>query len=114
MQPYPAPVTMLLDPGPLEGKAACMWAVLQCHRVADMFKKVNYRGHPAVVKEMSLFMLTKRIDPSQVHTVAEKMAWSKAEEANAEVIKLKDVIITLKRAFSNLKNGFASVKRTKT
>jgi hypothetical protein len=46
---------------------------------------------------MSLFMLTKRDDPSQVYTIAEKAktACSKAEEANAEVIKLKDVITTL-------------------
>jgi hypothetical protein len=67
------------------------------------------------MKEMSLFMLTERVDPSQVHTIAEKAktAWSKAEEASAEVIKLRDVITTLKRDFSNLKNGFASVKRTK-
>jgi hypothetical protein len=117
MQPYRTPVTMLPDLGPLESKAACMWAVLQCHRVADASKKVKYRGHPAVVKEMSLFILTERVDPSQVHTIAEKakMAWSKAEEANAGVIKLKDVVITtLKRDFSNLKNNFASVKRTKT
>ena len=72
MQPYHAPVTMLPDLGPLESKAACMWAVLQSHCVADAFKKVKYRGHPAVVKEMSLFMLTERVDPSHVHTIAEK------------------------------------------
>jgi hypothetical protein len=107
---------MLPDLGTLESKAACMWAVLQSHRVADAFKKVKYRGHPAVVKEMSLFMLTERVDPSQVNSIGEKAktAWSKAEEANAEVFKLKDVITTLKRDFANLKNDFASVKRTKT
>jgi hypothetical protein len=83
---------------------------------AHAFKKVKYRGHPAVVKEMSLSMLTERVDPSQVLAISEKAktAWSKAEEANAEVIKLKDVITTLKRDFSNLKNDFASIKRTKT
>jgi hypothetical protein len=115
MQPYRAPVTILLDLGPPESKAACMWAGLQCHRVADVFKKVKYRGHPVVVKEMSLLVLNERVDPSQVHTIEEKAktAWSKAEEANAEAIKLKDVITTLKRDFSNLKNDFAAVKRTK-
>jgi hypothetical protein len=58
MQPYQAPVTMLPDLGPLESKAACMWAVLQSHRVAQAFKKVKYCGLPVVVKEMSLSMLT--------------------------------------------------------
>jgi hypothetical protein len=116
MQPYWAPVTMLPDLGPLESKAACMWALLLSHRVADLLKKVKYRGGSAVVKETSLFMLTERVDPSHVHTIAEKAktAWSKAEEANAKVVKLKDVITTLKREFSNLESNFASVKRTKT
>jgi hypothetical protein len=60
-------------------------------------RRWNTAGLPAVIKEMSLFMLTKRDDPSQVYTIAEKAktACSKAEEANAEVIKLKDVITTL-------------------
>jgi hypothetical protein len=31
MQPYRAPVTMLPDLGPLESKATCVWALLQCH-----------------------------------------------------------------------------------
>jgi hypothetical protein len=59
-----------------------------------------------VVNEMSLFMLTERVDPcSQVVAISEKakMAWSKAEEANVKAIKLKDVIMALKRDFSNLK-----------
>jgi hypothetical protein len=33
LQPYRLPVTMLEDLGTLENKAACIWAVLQCHTI---------------------------------------------------------------------------------
>jgi hypothetical protein len=46
LQPYQSPVTMLEDLGTLENKAACIWAVLQCHRVGRDFDLVAYRGHP--------------------------------------------------------------------
>jgi hypothetical protein len=49
---------MLEDLSTIDNKAACLWAVLQCHPVGKAFHLVKYRGHPAVVKEMSLFMLT--------------------------------------------------------
>jgi hypothetical protein len=115
MQPYRAPIAMLPDLGPLESKAACLWAVLQSHRVARAFELVKYRGHPSVVKEMSLFMLTERVDPTTVATLSEKAtsATKAAADANAEVLKLKDMVATLKRDFSNLKSDFAAVKKTK-
>jgi hypothetical protein len=88
LQPYRSPVTMLEDLGTLENKAACVWAVLQCHQVGGEFDLVAYRGHPAVVKEMSLFMLTERVDPNKM----EKLT---LREAKAEAIKARDSIIIL-------------------
>jgi hypothetical protein len=115
MQPYRAPIAMLPDLGPLESKASCLWAVLQSHRVAKAFELVKYRGHPSVVKEMSLFMLTERVDPTEISTISEraKKADKAAAEAQAEVVKLKDTISGLKRDFANLKQDFASVKKSK-
>jgi hypothetical protein len=106
---------MLPDLGPLESKAACLWAVLQSHRVAKAFELVKYLGHPSVVKEMSLFMLTERVDPSEVVTIGNraKQAECAANDATAEVAKMNDSITTLKRNFSNLKNNFAAVKKFK-
>ena len=62
---------MLEDLGTLENKAACIWAVLQCHQVGGEFDILAYRGHPAVVKEMSLFMLTECVDPCEMQKVTE-------------------------------------------
>jgi hypothetical protein len=66
LQPYRSPVAMLVDMGTIDNKAACIWAVLQCHHVGMSFDLLKYRSHPSVVKEMSLFMLTERVDPNEV------------------------------------------------
>jgi hypothetical protein len=72
LEPFRSPVTMLEDLETLDNKAACLWAVLQCHRIVADFDLVNYRGHPAVVKEMSLFMLTERVDPSEIEACTDR------------------------------------------
>ena len=43
-----------------------IWAVLQCHRVVAGFAAVQFRGHTSIVREMSLFMLTERVDPTEL------------------------------------------------
>jgi hypothetical protein len=113
MLPYRAPILMLPDLVSLESKASCLWAVLQSHRVAKAFTLVKYRGHPSVVKEMSLFMLTERVDPGEIAQLAEKAkkADKSAAEAQSEVVKLKEMITGLKQDLTNLKQDFAAVKK---
>jgi hypothetical protein len=64
--------TLLKDLGTLKNKAACIWAVFQCHRMGKEFNLVAYRGHPAVVKEMSMFMLMEQVDPCVMEKVTER------------------------------------------
>jgi hypothetical protein len=52
MVPYRAQVALLNDPGLLEHKVSYIWAVLQCHRIMQQFMIVDFRGHPAIVKEL--------------------------------------------------------------
>jgi hypothetical protein len=115
LQPYRSPVTMLEDLGTLENKASCIWAVLQCHRVGGEFDLVAYRGHPAVVKEMSLFMLTERVDPNEMDklTLRAQKAKKEASEAKAEANKAQDSIIILNRDFKTMKNEIAALKAKK-
>jgi hypothetical protein len=65
---------------------------------------------------MSLFMLTERVDPSEVSGISEKAKKAErvASDAAAEIVKLKDIITSMKRDFSNLKTDFASAKQIKT
>ena len=115
LQPYRSPITMLEDLSTLENKAACIWAVLQCHRVGDKFDLVAYRGHPGVVKEMSMFMLTERVDPCEVEKLAAKAvkAEREASEAKAEVVKLKESFAAVNRDFKSMKQDFAALKASK-
>jgi hypothetical protein len=99
MAPYRAPVTMLDEMDNWDARAACVWAVMQCHRVGWAFDLVKYRGHPAVVKEMSLFLLTERVDPSEITACTErsKKAEKDASELKSEMAKLKEVVNSLNR-----------------
>ena len=72
MRPYRSAASLLENPQSLEDQAALLWAILQCHRTVEEFIHVGWEGHPAIVREMSLFMLTERVDPSQVVKVMEQ------------------------------------------
>jgi hypothetical protein len=115
LEPYRSPVTMLEDLSTIENKAACLWAVLQCHHVGKAFDLVKYGSHPAVVKEMSLFMLTERVDPSEIEACLErsKRAEKEAADAKSEVAKLKDLVATLNREFKTAQGEIWLLKAAK-
>lgn len=115
LQPYHSPVTMLEDLRTLENKATCVWVILQCHQVGDEFDLVSYLGHPGVVKEMSLFMLTERVDPCEVEKLGKKAkkAEKEASEAKAKVVKLKDLITGLRCNFLSVRADFQALKSSK-
>jgi hypothetical protein len=115
LEPYRSPVTRLENLSSLENKAACLWAVLQCHRVVQAFDLVKYRGHPAVVKEMSLFMLTERVDPSEIETCVDrsKKAEKEASDAKSEVAKLKDLVTSMNREFKTMQAEIKTLNKAK-
>jgi hypothetical protein len=73
MRRYRTKVALLPDMKSLRNKSAFIWSVMQCHRVMKEFIAVGFRGHPEFVKEMSLFMLTQRVDPSQLVCLEDKV-----------------------------------------
>jgi hypothetical protein len=115
LEPYHSPVTMLEDLSTLENKASCLWAVFQCHRVGQAFDLVKYWGHPAVVKEMSLFMLTERVDPSEIENCTDrsKKAEKEASDAKSEVAKLKDLVNSMIRQFKSMQAEMKALKAKK-
>jgi hypothetical protein len=115
MSPYRARVALLVDPRRLEDKAAYIWAVLQCHRVMQKFILLNFRGHPSVVKEMSLFMLTERVDPSEMGALAGrvKKAEDAANRATTALEKHDKAFTTLKRNYDNLTEEVKWLKSNK-
>jgi hypothetical protein len=79
MGPHRANVSLFDDLGPLEHKGACMWGVMQCHRIVTKFERVDYRGHPGVVTEMNLFLLMERVDPALLACNDDKIKWLEGE-----------------------------------
>jgi hypothetical protein len=67
----------------LSNKAAVIGSVLKCHQVVQEFVSVNFSAHPELVKEMSLFMLTERVDPHEVATLKTTASNMKLEVSSA-------------------------------
>lgn len=82
-----------------------IWAVLQCHRVTGEFAGLQFPGHMAIVKEMSMFMLTEWVDPTElvnilcqvqevelVATAAKADVKKLSDKFTAQVVKLSDMV----------------------
>jgi hypothetical protein len=67
-----------------------MWAIFQMHRVIQSFISVQFKSHPAIVKEISLFMVTERVDPKEILELSVKCKKAEADSAKA-VADLKEI-----------------------
>jgi hypothetical protein len=113
MADFRARVALIEDPKPLENKAKIMWCVLQCHTVIESFIAVKFQGHPILVKEITMFMLTERIDPEDLNRMQTKLEAQKSLNATAitRLADLEKVMNELKRAFDNhVANAFHTLK----
>jgi hypothetical protein len=113
MADYRAKVALIEDPKPLENKAKIMWCVLQCHLVMERFMAVKFQGHPIIVKEITMFMLTERIDPDAMTKLSTKCDThhTSLAAATSKISELEKTLNKLKRAFDNhVSNAFTTLK----
>jgi hypothetical protein len=61
-----AKVSLIYDPRPLENEARIIWCVLQCHTIMRSFVSLRFQEHPVIVKEITMFMVTEWVDPSEL------------------------------------------------
>jgi hypothetical protein len=111
-QPFRAKVILLEDSTKVKQKAAFMWAIFQTQRVIQSFISVQFKSHPAIVKEISLFMVTELVDPKEMLELSTKCKKAEADAAKAvvEVKKLTEVHNDLKRKHEALHADFKLVK----
>jgi hypothetical protein len=78
----------------------------------EQFIVVKFRGHPAIVKEMTLFMLTERVDPSEICRLLERVkeAELKATLAQKTSVMLEKEVLMLKQNYDNLLNDIKQLK----
>lgn len=89
------------------------WAVLQCHIVMQKFISLNFQGHPMIVKELSLYMLTERVDPDALKTMQTKVksVEDSVVQLNQQQAALQGSLATLRRTVDNHSN---TLKQKKT
>jgi hypothetical protein len=107
-----ARVALLDDPTPLESKAHIIWCVLQCHTIMRSFIHVRFQGHPVIVKEITMFMVTERVDPAELEAMKTRLSDTDAllKDMKASNKRQEDNYNTLKRSLDNLMNEFRPVK----
>jgi hypothetical protein len=98
----------------LDNKAAFTWGVLQCHRVKDEFIKLDFQGHPGFDKEMSLFVLTERVDPSEISSLDSTISGLRTivHDVQKSNKHLEEKYVTLKRNYDNLINDMKIQKQS--
>jgi hypothetical protein len=96
MEPYRAVVSQIEDLGLLSSEAQFLWCILQYHRVMNGFIAKDFRWHPQMVKQISLFMINERVDPVVFEKMEEKV------KAQATIIDNLDKQVTqLKHTVGN-------------
>jgi hypothetical protein len=115
MRPFRSRIALIDDVSTLENKASVIWSVLQCHRIFQEFSDLQFEGHTAMVKEMSLFMLTERVDPAELEKIRESM--TKTVEINkkqqVQLVEQAELIASLKRDLGNLATDVKNLKQKK-
>jgi hypothetical protein len=66
MRPFRACLKEVRDTKSAEAKASVIWGVMQHHRILDEFIVLKFEAHPAIVRELSLFIITERVDPQAI------------------------------------------------
>jgi hypothetical protein len=63
MRPFQACLKEVRETKSAEAKASVIWGVIQQHWILDEFIALQFEAHPAIVRELSLFIITERVDP---------------------------------------------------
>jgi DNA repair ATPase RecN len=76
------------------------------------FILLRFQGHPIIVKEITMFMVTERVDPEELAHLQTRLTMTKAAhtKTNAAMKKVEDNYNSLKRNLDNLIAEFKSIK----
>jgi hypothetical protein len=99
-------IALLEDARTVDTKAQVIWTVLQCHSIVEQFIKLDFKGHTTMVQQMTLYMMTERVDPAQMTKQAVMV--ENGHKAVQEALKL---VKQLSEAVDKLKVEGAAAKR---
>jgi hypothetical protein len=113
-------IALLEEARTMDTKAPVIWTVLQCHAIVEQFIKLDFKGHTTMVQQMTLYMMTERVDPAQmVKQMAAVETGHKAvqdalklvKQLSDTVDKLKVEAATNKRKLDDVANQMETLKK---
>ena len=109
---FRSPVSLVESTNTLMERAAVSWAVLQSHQAMHDLVAAGFKTHPVVVKEISLFMLTERVDPIQMDSLRTDLVKAKKDAADSKKVAdaADERVKVLESAFKTLSNEHKQLK----
>lgn len=94
-------------------KAVFAWAVLESTRIMDGFVRLDFSAHPGIVKEISNFMVTERVDKSEMDELETrvKVAEAAAKSASDSVKSLDAQLSVNKRTAGDQAQALLVLKK---
>ena len=86
-------VAMMTDFSRDDHKAQMIWTVLRCHSIVEDFIALDFKGHTVMVQQMTLYMMTERVDPADMENLGRTV-----KEANKSVLEAAKTVKTLSEA----------------
>jgi hypothetical protein len=113
-------IALLEDARTVDAKSQVIWTVLQCHAIIEQFIKVDFKGHTTMVQQMTLYMMTERVDPAQMikqaatvesgHKAVQE-ALKAVKQLSDTVDKMKGEAATAKRKVDDVTNQLETLKK---
>jgi hypothetical protein len=105
-------VALLDDPTPLENKARIICCVLQCHTIMRSFINVRFQGHPVIVKEITMFMVTEWVAPAELENMWTRLVDTEStmKDTKAALKRVEEIYNKLKRSLDNMMDEFRPIK----
>jgi hypothetical protein len=115
MRPFRASLKEVRDTKTAKAKASVIWGALQQHRIMDEFIALKFEAHPAILRELSLFIITERVDPQAIIRQGERLCAAEATVKKLEkaVSSVLETTATNKRHHDNLANELRQFKATR-
>jgi hypothetical protein len=113
-------VALLEEVKTQDHKAQMIWTVLQCHAMVEQFIAVDFKGHTVIVQQMTLYMMTERVDPAQMVKLATTVemgqkvvaeAMKQVKQVVGDLEKMKVESATHKRRLDDVFNQLEAIKK---
>jgi hypothetical protein len=102
--------SMLEETTSIDNKSQMIWTVFQCHAIVEQFIAVDFRGHTSMIQQMTLYIMTERVDPTEMAT--QKTALAEVQKQAKELGNYKRMNGDLENAVNQLKQKVANTGKT--